>query len=258
MNGSVDCALVEKICSSPNFNMRVGARKPDMLVLHYTDMPTCGDALDRLVCPEAAVSSHYLVDHDGCIHQLVREDDRAWHAGVSFWAGETDLNSCSIGVEVVNTGHRAGYPDFSDVQMRAVSALCRDIVKRRHIPASRVLAHSDIAPSRKIDPGEKFDWQSLARDGVGLWPAPVSVSDAPLVGSAMRGDAVLEIQKKLSFIGYDVDVNGFFDRKTELVVAAFQRHFRPSLIDGRVDSGTRSTLAAVARAVIMSRADMCD
>ncbi len=141
-----------------------------MLVLHYTGMQTAAAALARLCDPAAKVSSHYLVDEDGAVHALVEEQNRAWHAGVSFWRGATGLNDRSIGIEIVNPGHEFGYRPFPPVQMRAVRALCHGILARwPGIVARNVVAHSDIAPNRKQDPGELFDWRGLAQAGIGLW-----------------------------------------------------------------------------------------
>jgi len=157
---------------SPNFNDRRLAEGagPDMLILHYTDTKTAFEALSLLQSEEKQVSAHYLVDEDGTIYQLVAEDKRAWHAGVSYWDGETDINSRSIGIEIQNPGHGNGYRKFPEKQMQAVAALCKEILFRHDIPPHRVLGHSDIAPDRKRDPGELFDWKFLAKHGIGLWP----------------------------------------------------------------------------------------
>jgi N-acetylmuramoyl-L-alanine amidase len=142
------------VIPSPNHDERkLGV---DLLLLHYTGMKTAADARARLIDPAAKVSSHYLVDEDGGIAQLVPEARRAWHAGLSSWKSVTDINSCSVGIEIVNPGHEFGYRDFPEAQIEAVIALCRDIVARHSIPARRVLAHSDVAPARKEDPGERF------------------------------------------------------------------------------------------------------
>lgn len=150
--------------TSPNFNERIGYAAPNMIVLHYTGMKTAKDALERLCDPAAEVSAHYVIDEDGTLYQLVDEEKRAWHAGVSKWDGETDINSASIGIELVNPGHEFGYRAFPAAQMEALAKLCKDIMTRHDIQT--VLGHSDIAPERKQDPGELFDWQWLADAGV--------------------------------------------------------------------------------------------
>lgn len=214
-----------------------------MLVLHYTGMVSAAKAIAWLAAAESKVSCHYVVDETGRVTQMVPEALRAWHAGVSCWAGETDLNSASIGIEIHNPGHELGYWDFSDAQMCAVERLARDIVERNGIAARRVLAHSDIAPQRKIDPGEKFPWERLHRAGVGHWvrPSPLRV-DTPSLGPGDASASVLAVQRLLADYGYDCPLTGRFDEATEKVVRAFQRHFRPVLCDGRVDLSTLSTL----------------
>ena len=183
-----------------------------MLVLHYTGMPSAGAALARLCDPAAKVSAHYLVDEDGTVQALVAEQNRAWHAGVSFWRGATGLNDRSIGIEIVNPGHEFGYRPFPAVQMQAVRELCQGILARwRGIPARNVVAHSDIAPNRKQDPGELFDWRGLAAAGIGLWTDLV----------APPGDLAVD----LAAIGYDMRL-----AETD-VITAFQRHFLPGPCD---------------------------
>ncbi len=158
-------------CPSPNFNDREG-HTIDMLVLHYTGMRSADDARDKLcnAMSDKKVSAHYLVDEDGTIYAMVDESMRAWHAGVSYWRGHTNINQRSIGIEIVNPGHEFGYRPFPKPQMEAVAELCKDILSRRAIPARNVVGHSDVAPERKQDPGELFDWKFLAEHGVGLWP----------------------------------------------------------------------------------------
>jgi N-acetylmuramoyl-L-alanine amidase len=177
--------------------------------------------------------------------QSVPEAKRAWHAGVSSWASENDINSCSIGIEIINRGHDWGYPDFPSRQIAAVIALCRGIMLRREVPAHRVLGHSDVAPSRKKDPGEKFPWHSLANSGVGHWvqPAPVVRSETLKIGSI--GDDVQNLQQALAKYGYGVPVTGKYDGPTMDTVAAFQRHFRPGKVDGIADRSTLTTLHAL-------------
>ncbi len=190
----------------------------------------------------ARVSSHYFVFENGSIVQMVPEAKRAWHAGVSSWAGETDINSRSIGIEIVNPGHDFGYPDFPIRQIAAVIALCRGIIARRNIARDRVLAHSDVAPTRKQDPGEKFPWRLLAESGVGLWVEPVPITDWLSLVPGDTGETVTELQKALAEYGYGVPVSGDYDDTTKTVVTAFQRHFRPAQVDGMADTSTRETL----------------
>jgi N-acetylmuramoyl-L-alanine amidase len=230
--------------ASPNFNERVGVGVPDILIMHYTGMPTCEAAVTRLTDPAARVSSHYTVDEDGTIYRHVAEEMRAWHAGVSHWRGETDINSRSVGIEIVNPGHEFGYRAFPDVQIAAVMELSRGIVSRHKIPARNVIGHSDIAPDRKTDPGELFPWRQLADAGLGLWVTPKVRDAVPLVrGDA--GDRVAAFQVGLARYGYGIEPTGSFDERTALVVGAFQRHFRPALFDGVADAETQAILTAL-------------
>ena len=227
---------------SPNFNGRPEPLRIDILVLHYTGMATTAAAVDLLCDPGAKVSSHYVVDERGGILRLVPEEMRAWHAGVSAWAGEGDINGHSIGIEIANGGHDFGCPPYPEVQMEAVEALCRDIVGRHQIPKRNIVAHSDIAPERKSDPGEWFDWARLARAGVGQWVEPEPIVEGPSLMPGDRGDTVAELQFRLASYGYGLEVLGVYDAKTEAVVRAFQRHFRPARIDGVADVSTVATL----------------
>jgi N-acetylmuramoyl-L-alanine amidase len=238
-----DSSLVHDIVPAVNVEPRRGVGQPNMLVLHYTGMQTAAKAVHWLACAESRVSCHYVIDEAGRITQLVPEALRAWHAGISSWHGETDLNSASIGIEIHNPGHDDGYWNFSAAQIEAVVALSRDIVDRHNIAASRILAHSDIAPLRKIDPGEKFPWQALHRAGLGLWlpPTPIRAADVGL-GPGSHGAAVLTAQKLFAAFGYDMPLSGTYDRHTEYVVRAFQRRFRPMRCDGRLDLSTLATL----------------
>jgi N-acetylmuramoyl-L-alanine amidase len=211
---------------SPNQDSRGGAAV-DMLVLHYTGMRSAEAALARLCDPVARVSAHYAVDEDGAVYAMVPEDRRAWHAGISCWAGARDVNARSIGIELVNPGHEFGYRAFPDAQIVSLIALCDGIRARHAIPAWRVLGHSDVAPARKDDPGELFPWARLASEGIGLWPAP---GDDP----GERAVAGL-----LAQYGYDPDA------PPEKIVTAFQRHFRPSRVDGMADSETRKVLSGL-------------
>ncbi|OCP17594.1 MULTISPECIES: N-acetylmuramoyl-L-alanine amidase [unclassified Ensifer] len=227
---------------SPNFGDRADARVPDMIVLHYTGMPTAKSALEWLCRQESQVSSHYFVHEDGQVDQLVPETLRAWHAGKSFWKGETDINSCSIGIEIANAGHPGGLPDFPEKQIAAVVELCRDCGERWSIAPERVLAHSDIAPIRKVDPGEKFPWHRLHHEGVGHWVEPAPIGGGRFFQRGDRGQPVEAIQSMLSLYGYGIEVTGDFCEKTEGAVAAFQRHFRQERVDGIADISTLDTL----------------
>ena len=239
-----DCKLVSDVAASPNFEPRAGGRRPDMLLLHYTGMQSSLAALARLRDPdEPRVSAHYFVDEDGTIIQLVPEASRAWHAGLASWAGESDVNSCSVGIEIVNPGHDFGYPDFPPHQIGSVIALCQDIIARRKIRAERVLAHSDVSPARKQDPGEKFPWQRLNLLGVGHWVEPTPVADGPFLNVGDCGEEVSTLQMLLHEYGYGISVTGTYDAATRDVVAAFQRHFRPVRVDGVADASTQATLA---------------
>jgi N-acetylmuramoyl-L-alanine amidase len=237
-----DSSLVAQVVPSPNQTGRVGHGRPDMIVLHYTGMTRAEDALERLCSREAKVSSHYLVYEDGRIYQLVPEAVRASHAGVSSWEGETDINSRSIGIEIVNPGHDGGYPDFPAVQIDAVIALCRDILARRPMRADRVVAHSDVAPSRKQDPGEKFPWPRLHAAGIGHWVEPAPLGADRELAEGDQGPAVADLQRLLRDYGYGVAASGRFDQTMRDVVTAFQRHFRPARVDGVADRSTVETL----------------
>ena len=230
---------------SPNFDLRL--TPPDMLVLHYTGMQTGEAALERLRDPDAKVSSHYLIEEDGRVFRLVPEERRAWHAGVSFWQGDTDCNGVSIGVEIVNPGHELGYRPFPDAQIASLIALASDIRTRWTIPDSRIVGHSDVAPDRKQDPGELFPWKQLAEAGHGLWaeppPAPGSV-----LAAGDEGPGVYVLQSGLVRLGYDCARNGQFDQGTATIVTAFQRHWRPERVDGAADGDTRACLMALLRA----------
>lgn len=231
-----------RVRPSPNFGDRVGSRPPDTIILHYTGMATALGAEDWLCDPRSQVSSHYLVDEGGAVVQMVPEQCRAWHAGKSFWQGETDLNSRSVGIEIANPGHDLGYSDFPDAQIEAVIDLCRDIMGRWPIPAHRVLAHSDIAPMRKIDPGEKFPWKRLAAEGIGFYIDPAPIRTGLSLSTGDTGLTVERLQQQLSALGFGIQVSGVYDADTATVVRAFQRHFRPQIVDGIADESTRATL----------------
>jgi N-acetylmuramoyl-L-alanine amidase len=240
-----DSSIASDVIPSANYGDRNKGRSPDMILLHYTGMPDVEGAIAKLCTAGTDVSAHYIVLEDGRIIQCVPEAKRAWHAGEASWAGETDINSCSIGIEIVNCGHDWGYPDFPLRQTAAVIALCRGIMLRRKVPSHRVLGHSDVAPHRKKDPGEKFPWHSLANSGVGHWvqPAPIVRSEALRLGSV--SDDVRGLQKALARYGYGVPASGKYDNTTMEVVTAFQRHFRPFRVDGIADHSTLTTLQAL-------------
>jgi N-acetylmuramoyl-L-alanine amidase len=224
---------------SPNFDARPPGQTVDILLLHYTEMAPASAALDRLCDPTAKVSAHYLVEADGTVWRLVEEAQRAWHAGVSYWAGARDINARSIGIELDNPGHGLGLAPFPEPQMAALERLALGILSRHPIPPHRVLGHSDVAPARKQDPGELFDWKRLAGSGIGLWPSVAKPRVLRLV----------EVQALLARYGYEVGATGVADEPTRLALTAFQRHFRPDRVDGEPDPETAGLLAAVAAAV---------
>jgi N-acetylmuramoyl-L-alanine amidase len=226
---------------SPNHGPRPEPGRIDMLVLHYTGMTTAAAALERLCDPGARVSAHYVVEENGVIWRLVPESRRAFHAGVSCWAGESDLNAVSLGIEIVNPGHEWGYRRFPEAQMASVEALCAELISRHSIPAHRVVGHSDIAPNRKADPGELFDWPRLARAGIGIWP-PANASEP-----ARETDRAQSLA--------DLAAIGYCAAKQSLgsAVMAFQRRFRPSLCDGRLDPETAARLSEVRAAFDRAR-----
>jgi N-acetylmuramoyl-L-alanine amidase len=245
-----DSPAAAKVFPSPNHGPRLHAdgaegRTPDLLILHYTGMPDAGQALQWLCNPASNVSSHYFVFENGHMLQLVPEARRAWHAGVSHWRGDTDINSASIGIEIANPGHPGGLPDYPDAQIAAVTALCRDICARWSIRPERVLAHSDVAPGRKIDPGENFPWRRLAEAGVGVFVEPAPIRGGRFFAKGDDGQPVEALQAMFAMLGYGVPVSGGFCDKTEAVVAAFQRHWRQERVDGVADASTITTLRDV-------------
>lgn len=230
---------------SPNHDARTAGVPIDILLLHYTGMPSREHAMARLCDPAAKVSAHYLIDETGQVYRLVPENRRAWHAGISCWGGEQDINARSIGIELVNPGHENNYRPFPLRQMNALAALAGEIVNRHAIPPARVLGHSDIAPARKIDPGERFDWAWLAARGIGIWPP----SSTHTPDTALRA-----VQENLATFGYDVPQTGIFGVRTQAVIAAFQRHFRPARIDGIADPETVIILESLCAMVSDDRA----
>lgn len=230
------------VVPSPNHGERAGGRRPDMIVLHYTGMDSADGALAWLCSAESQVSSHYFVHEDGRVLQLVPEQRRAWHAGKSQWKGEADINSASIGIEIVNPGHPGGLPDYPEAQIAAVAELCRDCVERWGVAPERVLAHSDVAPIRKVDPGENFPWAKLHVAGVGHWVEPAPISGGRFFQRGDQGPPVEALQAMLALYGYATGITGVFDARTEGDVSAFQRHFRPERVDGIADFSTIDTL----------------
>jgi len=214
----MDSELVHREAPSPNWDER--ALPVSMVVLHYTGMKSAEEALERMCDPEAKVSAHYMIDEDGTVTRLVPEEKRAWHAGQSYWRGITDVNSASIGIELVNPGHEWGYRPFTDAQMDALVPLLADIMRRHDIPRANVVGHSDVAPARKQDPGELFDWEMLASYKV--------VLPTPRLSMRLIYDEPGAFFLALERFGYDIT-----DGRAAL--AAFQRRWRPRRIDGELD-----------------------
>jgi N-acetylmuramoyl-L-alanine amidase len=221
---------------SPNSEARRDGAAPSFVVLHYTGMKSGADALTRLSDPASKVSAHYVVEEDGRVFNLVDESQRAWHAGLSFWRGITDINSASIGIEIVNPGHEFGYRAFPLAQMQAVAALCADIKTRYTLPADAFLAHSDIAPLRKEDPGELFDWKMLAQQGIGLWPQTEALEQ-----KAMGAD---EAKDLLARFGFAAPQN---DDELKKTLIAFQRRYDQQNVSGELKGATPSRLRALVR-----------
>ncbi len=217
---------------SPNFDER--DHKIDTLVLHYTGMPTGAEAIARLQDPSSKVSAHYCVEENGEVYRLVDETKRAWHAGVSSWCGDTNINARSIGIEIVNPGHGFGYCVFPSVQIDAVVNLIKDIRSRHDISPLRVLGHSDVAPRRKEDPGEKFPWARLAAEGLALPP----VENENQNGAGVSFEEALDA---LQFIGYDATAGDY-----AAGVLAFQRRFSPRSLGQGFDPQTKAALISIA------------
>jgi N-acetylmuramoyl-L-alanine amidase len=241
---------------SPSFNERKGP--PDMVVLHYTGMKSADEALARMCDPASQVSAHYMIDELGEVYRLVPEERRAWHAGVSFWKGETDINGCSIGIELVNPGHEFGYRDFSHIQTDKLEDLLTEIRGRWDIPDNRILGHSDVAPDRKQDPGEKFPWAKLALAGHGVWVSPDLPPEGtmgPPLGFGETGLGVFSLQSALGKLGYNIMAGGPYDAETATIVTAFQRHWVPEQIgtelEGRADARLRVRLMALLRHITL-------
>ena len=224
--------------SSPNFSSRSSGTKIDMVILHYTGMKTKHSAIKRLCNKKAKVSSHYLIDVQGKIFKLVDEKFTAWHAGKASWKGKHDINNRSIGIELVNPGHRYGYKKFTKKQVSSLISLLKKMIKRHKIPKNRILGHSDVAPQRKMDPGEFFDWNYLAERDIGVWPK----DQYP---KSKKNHTTKSLQLMLAGIGYEINTSGKLDRQTKKVVSAFQRHFRPKKINGLFDHETVAKLLAL-------------
>lgn len=237
-----------KLTSSPSPNFDERALPVTLLVLHYTGMESGEAALDRMCDPNAKVAAHYMVEEDGRIFRLVDESKRAWHAGVSSWSRETDINSASIGVEIVNGGHDFGLPDFPDAQIQAVIKLSQGIKNRHNISDFNIVGHSDIAPGRKQDPGEKFPWVKLADADIGIWPEVKTKDKRVLLDTRDTGTKnVRSVQEALGYLGYGIHVSGILDNTTKLVIEAFQRRYRPEKIDGQMDVQTMALLTLLVR-----------
>jgi N-acetylmuramoyl-L-alanine amidase len=234
---------------SPNIGERKGGKWVNAIVLHYTGTETGLGAEDWLCKEESQVSAHYIVHENGRIVQMVREKDRAWHAGKSFWKGERDMNSVSVGIEIVNGGHEWGYSDFPKAQMNAVIRLCLGIIKRHKIAPERVLAHSDVAPGRKVDPGEKFPWGLLYSKGIGHYIQPTPIQGGRFLSPGDEGQPVEALQSMLALYGYESPITGIFDVATSRDVKAFQLHFRPERVDGIADFSTIDTLHRLLKAL---------
>ena len=266
-----DSPLVDALRPSPNFGARKDGKTVDCIIVHYTGMPagkglSSGErAIRWLENPVAQVSAHYVVDEDGRITQMVAEAQRAWHAGAGAWGGERDINSVSIGIEIAHPGHiwdlgaipdrdstapvepHPGYYEYAPGQILAVIRLISDIVRRQRLNPNHILAHSDIAPARKQDPGEKFPWNQLFEAGLGLWVEPEPVGGDPGFGPGDQGEAIRAHQKVLASLGYDIAANGLFDETTREVITAFQRHWRQARVDGRSDLSTILTAQRLER-----------
>lgn len=244
----VDCVVVPAL----NYGERADDTMIDMLVLHYTGMKDEQEALDRLTCKESGVSCHYFVFEDGKTAQLVPEALRAWHAGKSSWHGCGDINSHSIGIEIANPGHEHGYRPFPEVQISSVIALCKDIVSRHEISPINLVAHSDIAPMRKEDPGELFPWKQLHEAGLGHFVEAEPISGGRFFQLGDSGDPVSALQQLLALHGFDVAKTGNYDDVTQACVRAFQRHYRAGRVDGIADVSTIATLHKSLKALSIS------
>ena len=230
--------------TSPSFDKRLSRDPPSIIVLHYTGMGSALESLEVLCDPFTKVSAHYFIDEDGSVLNLVPDNVRAWHAGISFWKGETDINSHAIGIELVNPGHEFGYRNFPEAQMKTVINLCQELIKKYDIPADNIVGHSDVAPERKTDPGELFDWERLAQEGIGLWPE-LREDDFEAAAELVKNE--YNFQHLLSEYGYN-PLAAYVD-----VITAFHRHFYPEKFGedgkpGEVDETSAARLLALIRA----------
>lgn len=232
---------------SPNHDARACAISH--IILHYTDMENADAALARLSDAQAKVSAHYFIHRNGQIMQLVEDSRRAWHAGVSYWRGETDINSASLGIELDHAGHDAAgqMAPFAQPQMDALYALLAMLVERHALDPRHIWGHSDIAAGRKIDPGEAFDWRALAQAGFGLWLDDVKIENVPPIALGSTDKAVQPLQKALAAFGYQITADGVFGEATQKTIKAFQRHFRPTKINGIADAETQTLVYAYVR-----------
>lgn len=228
---------IDRSIKSPNFNARRGGVAPSMIVLHYTGMKTTQAALERLCDPASEVSAHYFIHEDGRILQLVEDDKRAWHAGAAYWRGETDINSHSIGIELVNPGHEFGYRPFPEPQIKSLKKLCRRLIQKHKIPPGNICGHSDIAPGRKQDPGELFPWRELARENIGIWPR-IETIDQTRARKLVESSA--EFLSHLKALGYNSECD-FQD----LVIAFHRRYCPEKLLDRRAPETPDRESAAI-------------
>lgn len=239
---------------SPNWNERPcepksGKAVIDTVILHYTGMQTGQEALERLCSADAEVSAHYLIEENGDIYLLVDPERRAWHAGVSAWQGRHNMNDTSIGIELVNPGHEHGYRAFPECQVERLEALLGYLKARFDIPTNRFVGHSDVSPDRKQDPGELFPWRRLADQGFGVW-ANCTTKDATIIAKeAMVSAECPALNVLLATIGYSVPQGEIFSRGTFMALSAFQRHWRPSNVDGQLDSETKAVLLEIAEKI---------
>jgi len=229
---------------SPNFNARDGGNAPNMLLLHYTGMQSAKAALERLCDPKSELSAHYVIEKSGKTHHLVPDDKRAWHAGKSYWSGEIDINSASIGIEIVNPGHEFGYQEFPDKQINATIALCQKLMEHYSISPARVVGHSDVAITRKIDPGHLFPWERLARDGVGLWPSPVEMDYQAAEDLILNTDALHEL-----FAGFGYDPSADLNE----TIQAFHRHYAPENFQSHEGTPDQPDIATAAKLLSLIR-----
>lgn len=234
----------KKAWKSENFGERAQGQAPSMLLIHYTGMETSEAALEHLCDPASEVSAHYVIEESGALHALVPDEKRAWHAGQSYWAGDTDINSASIGIELVNPGAAFGYQDFPLAQMKRLEALTIDLIGKYDIAASRVLGHSDVAPGRKIDPGEKFPWEALAARGIGLWPKPEEMDYQAAEDIILSPE---RLQELLVAYGYNPEV------PFETLITEFHRHFYPDKFLGEAARPEEPDILSAAKVLSLIR-----